>query len=73
MADNSQTDDISWVTAGTGWEAYKESLDTVQFDIVTGNVLYPDAEDIVVLAKFEFEKGNTVTVEEASRFTYVIK
>lgn len=66
VADNSQTDDISWVTAGTGWEAYKESLDTVQFDIVTGNILYPDAEDIVVLAKFEFEKGNVETVEEAS-------
>ena len=30
------------------------------------NALYPDAEDIALLAKFEFEKGNIVTVEDAS-------
>ncbi|RSD32481.1 tRNA (adenosine(37)-N6)-threonylcarbamoyltransferase complex dimerization subunit type 1 TsaB [Vibrio pectenicida] len=66
LADNSQADDFTWMKAGTGWGAYPDELDKVQFEVIQGNALYPDAEDIALLAKFEFEKDNIVTVEDAS-------
>jgi tRNA threonylcarbamoyladenosine biosynthesis protein TsaB len=66
LAEQSSKDDAKWVTAGTGWEAYQEPLSALAFDTEKGEVQFPDAEDIVHLAKFEFEKGNTVEAEEAS-------
>ena len=66
MAENSQSDEQSWLTAGTGWEAYQEALAELKFEVAAGEVLFPDAEDIVALAKLELEQGNTVTVEDAS-------
>lgn len=66
LAENSQSDEQRWLTAGTGWEAYQEALAELKFEVAAGEVLFPDAEDIVALAKFELEQGNTVTVEDAS-------
>lgn len=65
-AENSQADDKVWLTAGTGWDAYSEALAQVAFKTEKSEVLFPDAEDIVQLAKLEFAKGNTVDAEEAS-------
>jgi len=59
-------DDRVWFSAGTGWQTYKEVLSELSFDIVPSDILYPDAEDIVHLATFEWQKGNTVVAEEAS-------
>lgn len=66
VADNSQADEQVWFTAGTGWDAYPEQLNGLQFNTQKSDVLFPDAEDIVQLAKFELAKGNAVDVEEAS-------
>lgn len=66
LAESSQTDDHVWSTAGTGWEAYSEELSGLKFNRESSDVLFPDAEDIVQIAKFELEKGNTVDVEDAS-------
>ncbi|RTZ16441.1 tRNA (adenosine(37)-N6)-threonylcarbamoyltransferase complex dimerization subunit type 1 TsaB [Vibrio aquaticus] len=65
-ADNSQADEQTWFTAGTGWDAYSEQLAQVKFATEKSDILFPDAEDIVQLAKFELAKGNTVEAEEAS-------
>ncbi|KOO16905.1 hypothetical protein AKJ18_02185 [Vibrio xuii] len=65
-ADNSQADESTWFTAGTGWDAYSEQLEGIKFATEKSKVLFPDAEDIVQLAKFELAKGNTVDAEDAS-------
>lgn len=66
LAENSTSDENVWHTAGTGWAAYEAELETLKFKREAGEVLFPDAEDIVYLAKFELEKGNTVEAEAAS-------
>lgn len=65
-ADNSQADEQTWFTAGTGWDAYSEQLSQVKFATEKSDILFPDAEDIVQLAKFELANGNTVEAEDAS-------
>jgi tRNA threonylcarbamoyladenosine biosynthesis protein TsaB len=65
LAENSQVDEHVWHTAGTGWDAYPE-LSELKFERTGSEVLFPDAEDIVQLAKLEWLKGNTVDAEEAS-------
>ncbi|MBY7976437.1 tRNA (adenosine(37)-N6)-threonylcarbamoyltransferase complex dimerization subunit type 1 TsaB [Vibrio fluvialis] len=55
-----------WGTAGTGWDAYSEALASLPIERQDSGVLYPQAQDMVVLAKHELEKGNTVSVENAS-------
>ncbi|OAJ93887.1 tRNA (adenosine(37)-N6)-threonylcarbamoyltransferase complex dimerization subunit type 1 TsaB [Vibrio bivalvicida] len=66
VSDHSIADDQQWLTAGTGWDAYPEQLAGVKFNMAKSDVLFPDAEDIVQLAKFELAEGNTVEAEEAS-------
>ncbi|MCV6003062.1 tRNA (adenosine(37)-N6)-threonylcarbamoyltransferase complex dimerization subunit type 1 TsaB, partial [Escherichia coli] len=44
----------------------QEELAGLPFNTVDSEVLYPDSQDIVILAKQELEKGNTVPVEESS-------
>ncbi|KJY85254.1 hypothetical protein TW81_01245 [Vibrio galatheae] len=66
VADESVTDEQLWFMAGTGWDAYSAQLAEVKFNTQKSEVLFPDAEDIVQLAKIEFAKGNTVDAEEAS-------
>lgn len=61
-----KADDVTWTTAGTGWDAYQSELAGLPFSVTASEVLYPDSQDIVVLAKQELEKGNTVPVEESS-------
>lgn len=65
VAQNSEADALSWYRAGTGWQAYSAELEGVAFATQPSEVLFPDAQDIVQLAKFELQKGNTVSVEEA--------
>jgi len=66
LAEEVQADDNTWTTAGTGWDAYQDELGQLRLNLTAGEVLYPDSQDIVVLAKQELEKGNTVPVEESS-------
>ncbi|MDG2850542.1 tRNA (adenosine(37)-N6)-threonylcarbamoyltransferase complex dimerization subunit type 1 TsaB, partial [Vibrio parahaemolyticus] len=48
------------------WDAYQEVLADLPFNLTHGDVLYPDSQDIVILAEQEFKKGNTVPVEDSS-------
>jgi tRNA threonylcarbamoyladenosine biosynthesis protein TsaB len=66
LAEEVQADDNTWTTAGTGWDAYQDELAKLPLNLTAGEVLYPDSQDIVILAKQELEKGNTVPVEESS-------
>ncbi|WP_407832807.1 tRNA (adenosine(37)-N6)-threonylcarbamoyltransferase complex dimerization subunit type 1 TsaB [Vibrio rotiferianus] len=66
IAEEVQADDNTWTTAGTGWDAYQDELGQLRLNLTAGEVLYPDSQDIVILAKQELEKGNTVPVEESS-------
>ncbi|MCE0492913.1 tRNA (adenosine(37)-N6)-threonylcarbamoyltransferase complex dimerization subunit type 1 TsaB [Vibrio salinus] len=66
LTESLKKDEESWFSAGTGWQTYRDSLTQLPFEVTSGEVLYPDAEDIACLAKLEWQKGNTVAVEEAS-------
>ncbi|WP_440889363.1 tRNA (adenosine(37)-N6)-threonylcarbamoyltransferase complex dimerization subunit type 1 TsaB [Vibrio sp. WZ-1] len=66
LAEEVQADDNTWTTAGTGWDAYQDELGQLRLNLTAGEVLYPDSQDIVILAKQELDKGNTVPVEESS-------
>ncbi len=58
--------DVTWKQAGTGWSAYSEELNNLSLTTEAGELLYPEAQDIVHLARYELEKGNTVAVEDSS-------
>ncbi|MGR5133067.1 tRNA (adenosine(37)-N6)-threonylcarbamoyltransferase complex dimerization subunit type 1 TsaB [Vibrio alfacsensis] len=66
LTEEVQADDKTWTTAGTGWEAYQAELAGLPFSVTGSEVLYPDSQDIVILAQQELAKGNTVPVEESS-------
>ncbi len=66
LADEAQADDKTWTKAGTGWDAYQEDLGKLPLNLTSGDALYPDSQDIVILAEQELKKGNTVPVEESS-------
>ncbi|MDW6003610.1 tRNA (adenosine(37)-N6)-threonylcarbamoyltransferase complex dimerization subunit type 1 TsaB [Vibrio mangrovi] len=66
LAQQIQTDTAVWRCAGTGWAAYADELAQLPLSVQAGEVLYPDAEDIVFLAKIALDKGLTVPAEEAS-------
>ncbi|HGY9592402.1 TPA: tRNA (adenosine(37)-N6)-threonylcarbamoyltransferase complex dimerization subunit type 1 TsaB [Vibrio campbellii] len=66
LAEEAQADDKTWTKAGTGWDAYQEELGKLPLNLTSGDVLYPDSQDIVILAEQELKKGNTVPVEESS-------
>ncbi|WP_321283659.1 tRNA (adenosine(37)-N6)-threonylcarbamoyltransferase complex dimerization subunit type 1 TsaB [uncultured Vibrio sp.] len=66
LVEEAQADDKIWTTAGTGWGAYQEELANLPLSMTSSDVLYPDSQDIVILAKQELAKGNTVPVEESS-------
>lgn len=66
LVEEAQADEKTWITAGTGWAAYQDELANLPFAVSASEVLYPDSQDIVLLAKQELEKGNTVPVEESS-------
>jgi len=66
LAEQTLADDKNWTKVGTGWEAYADELAAMPLTLSGSDVLYPDAQDIVYLAQFEWAKGNTTAVEDAS-------
>lgn len=50
---------------GTGWEAYKDTLKTLEIKLEFTDVEFPSARDMITLALPEFEKGNTVEAQDA--------
>ncbi|MCE7535052.1 tRNA (adenosine(37)-N6)-threonylcarbamoyltransferase complex dimerization subunit type 1 TsaB [Aliivibrio fischeri] len=55
-----------WLTVGTGWDAYTEALATLPLECKVSDVLYPDAEDMALLAQQKFEQGLALPAEESS-------
>jgi len=66
VAQQTEKDTTTWAKAGTGWQTYADDLATMPLDFVDSDVLYPESEDIVYLAQFEWAKGNTTAVEDSS-------
>ncbi|MFV0447110.1 MAG: tRNA (adenosine(37)-N6)-threonylcarbamoyltransferase complex dimerization subunit type 1 TsaB [Vibrio sp.] len=66
LAEGMQNDDNSWAKVGTGWQAYAEELAGLALILTDTELLYPDSQDIVYLAQFEWAKGNTTAVEDSS-------
>lgn len=65
LAEQVEQDSYTWFTTGTGWSAYQEVLSVLPLTMTTSAVLYPEAQDIAVLAKYELAKGNTVGADQA--------
>ncbi|EAS43861.1 tRNA (adenosine(37)-N6)-threonylcarbamoyltransferase complex dimerization subunit type 1 TsaB [Photobacterium profundum] len=61
-----QTDSGIWLTAGTGWESYAELRGQLNLNAQKGEILYPDSQDMVVLAKYALARGEAVSAEDAS-------
>lgn len=59
-------DGITWTQVGTGWAAYSDDFDQLNITCESSTILYPEAQDMVFLAKFALEQGHTVAVEESS-------
>ncbi len=66
IAQQTENDGKTWAKVGTGWQAYADELAEMPLDLTDSEVLYPESEDIVFLAQFEWSKGNTSAVEDAS-------
>ncbi|MDD1783022.1 tRNA (adenosine(37)-N6)-threonylcarbamoyltransferase complex dimerization subunit type 1 TsaB [Enterovibrio sp. ZSDZ35] len=55
-----------WYVAGTGWQAYPELTSQLQLSVTESGVLYPESEDMLILAHHAFERGEAVDAENAS-------
>lgn len=66
LVEEVRKDDKTWAKVGTGWEAYVDDLAALPLTLTESEVLYPDSQDIVYLAQFEWAKGNTTAVEDSS-------
>ena len=57
-----------WFGAGTGWNTYREELQTQLNQNLIGfnGDVFPSAKDIIVLAKPAYLEGNAIPVEEAT-------
>ncbi len=66
LAEEVQKDDKTWAKVGTGWQAYADDLAALPLTLTESEILYPDSQDIVYLAQFEWAKGNTTAVEDSS-------
>lgn len=55
-----------WSLAGTGWPAYPELQGQLNLTVSDSGVLYPEAEDMLLLAHHAFERGEAVDAEHAS-------
>ncbi|CAM2777264.1 tRNA (adenosine(37)-N6)-threonylcarbamoyltransferase complex dimerization subunit type 1 TsaB [Vibrio rarus] len=68
LAHKTVDDERIWTQVGTGWEAYAEELKSLPLPLqrTESGVLYPESQDIVVLAQHELVHGNQISAEQAS-------
>ena len=57
--------DGSWATVGTGWPAWPDMANDSGLILTDGDVLLPEAEDMLPLAQQQFDAGRIVAVEHA--------
>ncbi|MDD1792920.1 tRNA (adenosine(37)-N6)-threonylcarbamoyltransferase complex dimerization subunit type 1 TsaB [Enterovibrio makurazakiensis] len=63
---NPQLANASWFTAGTGWQAYPDLISQLHLETTDSGVLYPEAEDMLILAYHALARGEAVDAEHAS-------
>ncbi|WP_097356684.1 tRNA (adenosine(37)-N6)-threonylcarbamoyltransferase complex dimerization subunit type 1 TsaB [Candidatus Enterovibrio escicola] len=56
----------AWSIAGTVWKAYPELASQLHLQISDSGVLYPEAQDMLVLAYHALARGEEVNAEHAS-------
>ncbi|WP_145495681.1 tRNA (adenosine(37)-N6)-threonylcarbamoyltransferase complex dimerization subunit type 1 TsaB [Yersinia bercovieri] len=54
-----------WATVGTGWQTYPELISGSNVQLTDGQMLLPQAEDMLPLALSLWESGQAVSVENA--------
>jgi len=50
---------------GTGWDAYKNELESLKINAGTPEILFPNAEDLLEIGQYYFSKGLAVSAEQA--------
>lgn len=55
-----------WTLAGTGWAAYPDLATRLALQTALSEVLYPQAQDMLEIAKQAYRAGDTVAAELAS-------
>ncbi|ADT87604.1 tRNA (adenosine(37)-N6)-threonylcarbamoyltransferase complex dimerization subunit type 1 TsaB [Vibrio furnissii] len=66
LCEKIDADSTPWGTAGTGWDAYSDALAALPLTRQDSGVLYPQAQDMVVLAAQALANGETLAAENAS-------
>ena len=54
-----------WATVGTGWQTYPDLVSSDNVVLVDGQMLLPQAEDMLPLALSSWASGQAVSVENA--------
>ncbi|PCE66871.1 tRNA (adenosine(37)-N6)-threonylcarbamoyltransferase complex dimerization subunit type 1 TsaB [Salinivibrio sp. YCSC6] len=61
-----ESTDGTWALAGTGWPAYPELATGLDLTTTESGVLYPQAQDMLVIAKYAYQRGEAVAAELAT-------
>ena len=57
--------DGEWATVGTGWAAWPDMTQGANVQLIDGDVLLPEAEDMLPIACYLLAQGKTVAVDKA--------
>lgn len=61
-----ESTDGTWTLAGTGWPAYPELAKGLDLTTTESGVLYPQAQDMLAIAKYAYQRGEAVAAELAT-------
>lgn len=61
-----ESTDGTWALAGTGWPAYPELAKGLDLTTTESGVLYPQAQDMLAIAKHAYQRGEAVAAELAT-------
>ncbi len=50
---------------GSGWDAYKNELESLKINAGTPEILFPNAEELLEIGQYYFSKGQAVSAENA--------
>lgn len=66
LTEQTEPSEHTWLKVGTGWEAYQDELQALPLTTSESGILFPEAQDMAMLAQFAFVRGETVGAENAS-------
>lgn len=58
--------EAAWSVAGTGWQAYPDLQGQLHLSVSDSGVLYPESQDMLILAHHALVRGEAVDAEHAS-------